>query len=148
VYKTMKNTTNFLNHPSSSITVLNTGVFFTCTRSLKLNVFKIWYLTSKDVKLDQFDEYPQFLKVPGREAKIIRLGNRCFLKTKRFIPFNQLLSIELESKNMYKYLDDIIFNMTNELDAFAKTLLLSGNKKEIELYIESLEGLHSEGLPY
>lgn len=144
----MKNTLNINNHPSNSITVLNTGVFFTCTRSLKLNVFKIWYLTSKDIQLETFEEYPQYLEVPGREANIIRLGNKCFLKTKRFIPFNQLLSIELESKNIYKYLDDIVFNMTNELDAFAKTLLLTGNKREIELYIESLEGLHSEGLPY
>lgn len=144
----MKNTLNINNHPSSSITILNTGVFFTCTRSLKLNVYKIWYLTSKDVKFDQFDEYPQFLEVPGREANIIRLGNKCFLKTKRFIPFNQLLSIELESKNLYKYLDDTVFNMTNELDAFAKTLLLSGNKREIELYIESLESLLSDRLPY
>lgn len=148
VYKTMKNTTNFINHPSNSITVLNTGVFFTCTRSIKLNVFKLWYLTSKDVKLDQFEEYPQFMEFPGREANIIRLGNKCFLQTKRFIPFNQLLSIELESKNLYKYLDDIIFNMSRELDSFAKTLLLTGNKREIEQYIESLESLHSEGLPY
>lgn len=98
--------------------------------------------------METFEEYPQYLEVPGREANIIRLGNKCFLKTKRFIPFNQLLSIELESKNIYKYLDDIVFNMTNELDVFAKTLLLTGNKREIELYIESLEGLHSEGLPY
>lgn len=144
----MKNTLNINNHPSNSITVLNTGVFFTCTRSLKLNVFKIWYLTSKDIQLETFEEYPKYLEVPGREANIIRLGNKCFLKTKRFIPFNQLLSIELESKNIYKYLDDIVFNMSSELDSFAKTLLLTGNKREIELYIESLEGLHSEGLPY
>jgi hypothetical protein len=144
----MKNKLNITNHPSSSITVLNTGVFMECTRSLKLNVFKLWYLTSKDIKLDQFEDYPQFLEVPGREANIIRLGNKCLLKTKKFIPFDKLLSIELESKNLYTYLDIIVFNMTNELDAFAKTILLSGNKREIELYIESLESSLSEGLPY
>jgi hypothetical protein len=144
----MKNKLNITNHPSGSITVLNTGVFMEYTRSLKLNVFKLWYLTSEDIKLDQFEDYPQFLEVPGREANIIRLGNKCFLKTKKFIPFDKLLSIELESKNLYTYLDNIVFNMTNELGEFAKTLLLSGNKREIELYIESLESSLSEGLPY
>lgn len=144
----MKNTLNINNHPSSSITILNTGVFFTCTRSIKLNVFKLWYLTSKDIQPENFEEYPQFIEVPGREANIIRLGNKCFLKTKRFIPFDKLLSIELESKNLYKYLDDTVFNMTQGLGEFAKTLLLTGNKREIELYIESLESLLSDGLPY
>lgn len=144
----MKNTLNINNHPSSSIKILNTGVFFTCTRSLKLNVFKLWYLTSKDIQLENFEEYPQFLEVPGREANIIRLGNKCFLKTKRFIPFANILSIELESKVLYKYLDDIVFNMTQSLDEFAKTLLLTGNKREIDAYIDSLESLLSEGLPY
>lgn len=144
----MKTKTLFNQHPSSKVVVLNTGVYIECTRSLKLNVFKIWYLTSKDIKLENFEEYPQFIEIPSKEANIIRLGNKCFIKTKKFIPFGSMLSIEVESKVLYKYLDDIVFNMTKSLDEFAKTLLLSGNKKEIELYIESLEGLHSEGLPF
>lgn len=144
----MKNTLNITNHPSSRVTILNTGIHIECVRSVKLNVFKLWYLTSKDVKFDSFEEYPQFMEFPGREANIIRMGNKCFIKTKRFIPFNKMSSIKLESKTLYQYLDDTVFNMTNGLDEFAKTLLISGNKRKIELYIQSLESLLSYDLPF
>lgn len=145
----MKNKLNITNHPSCNVTVLNTGVFMECTRSLKLNVFKLWYLTSKDVRFDTFEGYPEKIKYSSDEdINIIKIGNKCFLKYKKFIQFTKILSIEEESRSMYNYLDDIVFSITKDLDDFAKNLLLSGNKKEIEQYIESLESLFSESLPY
>lgn len=138
-----------MQHPSCNVTVLNTGVFMECTRSLKLNVFKLWYLTSKDSRFDTFEGYPDAVKYPkGDDINIIKIGSKCFLKYKKFIPFTQIPSIEEESRSMYNHLDDIVFSITKDLDDFAKNLLLSGNKKEIEQYIESLESLFSESLPY